>query len=139
MMDKVLTISTGIFAGLGITVSLVGVPSLLSSSDPLPSWNKLYNNGKKIAMTSILSGTISGIKLYRDSSDTSYLICAGLIFASGPFTAILIGPVNNQLFECKRDDQQVLPLIHKWNRLQWFRTLFGVSAFLYNVLYINSK
>ena len=138
-MDKALTVSAGIFAGLGISVSLVGVPSLLSSSDPLPSWNKLYDNGKNIAIASILCGTVSGIKLYLDSNDTSYLICAGLMFASAPFTGIFIRPVNNQLFQCKRDDRQILPLIHRWNRLQWFRTLFGVSAFLYDVLYINSK
>lgn len=137
MMDKVLTLSTGIFAGLGTTVTFVGVPSVLSSSDPLPVWNKLYDNGKIIAITSILAGTASGIKLYLDSNHVSYLICAGLMFASAPFTAFFIGPINNKLFKSKRDDPQILPLIHKWNRMQWFRTLFGVSAFVYKVLYIN--
>src|SRR6266487_3114468 len=133
-MEKVLTLSTGIFAGLGITISLVGVPSLLTSSDPLPSWSKLYNNGKYIALATTLPATVSGIKLYLDSNDISYLICAGLMFANVLFTGIFIMPVNNQLFACKRDDKkQIFPLIHTWNRLQWFRTFFGVSAFAYNV------
>ena len=139
IMDKILTISTGIYAGLGITLSLVGVPSILCSSDPLPSWNKLYNNGKDIALASTSCGTICAIKLYLDLNDISYLICGVLMFVPGPFTGIFIDPINKQLSKCKRGDREILPLIHRWNGLQWFCTVFGVSAFMYNVFCINSK
>jgi hypothetical protein len=136
-MDKLLRFSSGIFAGLGTTISLVSVPSILSSSDPLPSWKRLYNLGKNVALTTIVVSSGASIKCFLDSNDVNYLYCGAILLVVPIFTLIFIKPVNDQLFNCRNDDKQVIGLIQKWNRLQWIRTILGVSAFVFNLFQLK--
>lgn len=58
----ILTLSTGIFAGVGTTISLAAVPAILASSDPLPVWRNMYDNGKAMAMISIFVTNVAGVR-----------------------------------------------------------------------------
>lgn len=58
-------ISTGLFAGLGVSLNLAVIPAVSESNDQLPAFKLLYNNGKKIAIGTMLIATVSGIQFYR--------------------------------------------------------------------------
>ncbi|CAO3648008.1 unnamed protein product [Mucor hiemalis] len=128
-------ISNGLFSGLGISLSFVGVPAIKASRDPLPSFIKTYNNGHIVAIFNILVGTISNA-----TKENRFLYASILTFLSVPITAILIMPVNNQLFALQKlgddyDRVKVQALLTKWNKFQTLRTISGTAAFVINVLY----
>ncbi len=58
----ILTMSSGILAGMGSTLSLVAVPAILATSDPLPAWKQCYKNGKNISFSCMAVISISGIR-----------------------------------------------------------------------------
>ncbi|KAI9366227.1 hypothetical protein BD770DRAFT_375681 [Pilaira anomala] len=91
-------LANGIFAGLGVTLNCVGVPAIMASRDPLPSFIKTYNNASKIAISSILVGTAANAVCYYSTKRTKYLFVAVLTFFSAPFTVFFIAPVNKELF-----------------------------------------
>lgn len=133
-------ISNGVFAGLGISMNCVSVPAIMASKDPLPSFAKTYSNGAKVAVLNILIGTISNAVCYYKTKENRFLYASILTFLSIPITAILIAPVNNQLFALQKlgdnyDRAKVQALVAKWNRLQALRTITGTAAFIINVLY----
>lgn len=133
-------ISNGVFAGLGISMNCVAVPAIKASKDPLPSFVKTYSNGAKVAIVNILIGTISNAVCYYKTQENRFLYASILTFLSIPITAILIAPVNNQLFALQKlgddyDRAKVQALVAKWNQFQALRTLTGTTAFLINVLY----
>lgn len=133
-------ISNGLFSGLGISLSFVGVPAIKASRDPLPSFIKTYNNGHIVAIFNILVGTISNAVCYYKTKENRFLYASILTFLSVPITAILIVPVNNQLFALQKlgddyDRVKVQALLTKWNKFQTLRTISGTAAFVINVLY----
>lgn len=130
--------ANGVFAGLGLSGNFVNVPAIRASKDPLPVFYKTYNNGKIIAMASILVSTVSNSICYYRTKDVRFVYAAVLSFVSGPFTALFIAPVNNQLFALEDkplDARKVDTLVKKWNKFQYFRTATGVAAFVINISY----
>ena len=132
--------ANGVFTGLGLSMNFVSVPAIKASKDPLPSFVTTYNNAAKIAIISILTGTISHGICYYKTKQNKYLYASLLSFFSMPFTILAIAPVNNQLFALQKlgddyDRQKVHALINKWNTLQAFRTITGAAAFAITVLY----
>lgn len=95
-MEQALIFSTGIFSGVGTSLSLVVCPALVKSSDPLPAWLETYRNGKRLAMVTFLTTTVTGVKSYFDSGpstdtrDWRLLAVVGLSLAVIPYTVILM-------------------------------------------------
>jgi len=130
-------ISAGLFAGFGTGISCVVVPAVLASSDPLPTWQRLYNSGKKVAITLILTSTGAGVYHYYNTGNRLVLVSSALAFASGPWTGIMMKSTNDQLLSKTATDGETKPLIEKWGGLQLARTLFGVGAFVTAVVLLK--
>ncbi|KAG1174672.1 hypothetical protein G6F70_004664 [Rhizopus microsporus] len=131
-------LSTGLFSGMTAAVSTISVPSIKASKDPLPTFVTTYKQGAKFAITTILTATVSNGYCYYKTKDNKYLYAALLAFFSGPWTAFVIAPVNNQLFALQKDDSyninQVNQLVDKWAVLHSVRAIAGAAAFLVSVM-----
>lgn len=133
-------LANGIYAGLGLAVSLSSVPVLRVVPDPVPAWAITYKTGAKIAISSILLSSTAHFYLYYRTKDTRALVAGVLTFVSGPFTLIFMKPINDKLLAMNdnatviRDKIESNQLLEKWTKLQWFRTIAGSSAFIYAVI-----
>jgi hypothetical protein len=133
-------VATGVFTGMALTMNLVSVPAIKASKDPLPSFVVTYSNASKIAITSIVIGTVSNALSYYRTEKREFLYAAILTFVSIPITVFAIAPVNNQLFAMQKlgddyDRKKVHALVNKWSKLHSLRFLATASAFLINILY----
>jgi hypothetical protein len=130
-------LTNGIFAGMGLTISLSSVPAINDSNDKLTVWRRTYLNSSKIAITNILISSGCHAFLYYYTGNMMHVYAGILSFASAPFTFLFIAPVNNRLFELYDKDGEkepdVQPLVNRWSTMQWFRTIFGLSAFMLNI------
>ncbi|CAL8074069.1 unnamed protein product [Orchesella dallaii] len=145
--NAVCLVTSGLMAGLGTTISIVAVPSIKATSDPLPSWKRLYKNGSKCAISMILTTTGLAIKCFLKTEDNRYLLMAGTSVIIIPYTILLMKPTNDALFAIKdnkyREDEEeetkVRKLITKWDKLQYGRTALGLLAFCINVWIVCKK
>lgn len=134
-------LANGVFTGLGVCMNFISVPAIRATKDPLPSFIVTYSNAAKVAVVSIIVGTVSNGICYYKTQEKSFLYASILSFVSMPFTIFCIAPVNNQLFLLQKTDgdnydrKKVQELMTKWNRLQAFRTVTGAAAFIINILY----
>ncbi|OZJ06342.1 hypothetical protein BZG36_00670 [Bifiguratus adelaidae] len=137
---RVALAGTGLFAGIGLTVSYVGVPTVKATSDPLPSFLVLYTRGSHIAITTILVSTFAGLLEYYETHQPKYLYGALLSFVSAPITAIFIMPLNKRLSNLSRekgdtyDRALVQGLVDKWASLQRLRAIAGALAFIVQLM-----
>jgi uncharacterized membrane protein len=132
--------ANGIFSGIAVTLNFVCVPAIKASKDPLPSFITTFNNASKMAVFSALVGTAANAVCYYRTNDTRFIHSALLSFSSFPFTVFFLHPVNLQLFALQKDGddydtKKAKNLVTKWNKLQHFRTITGLAAFLINILY----
>jgi hypothetical protein len=57
-----LTLSSGLLAGMGTTISFVGVPAILSAKEAAPVWKAVYSRGKNIALVTIATSTVTSLR-----------------------------------------------------------------------------
>jgi hypothetical protein len=141
------TLSSGLLAGMGSTLTLIAVPAIKASNDPLPSWKMLYKTGSKFAISNIIITTAAGIQCFLKTEDVRYALMSGLSFAIIPYTLLFMKPTNDSLFAIddnlsrtnKEDESRVRKLIAKWDKLQYGRTILGLSAFFVNVMILYKK
>ena len=137
LSERLLTLSSGIFAGFGVTLHLVCVPAIRSSANPLSVLMTTFNRGKKTAFTCMAVSTLASVNCYLNSNDKRFLYVSGLMFAGiFAFTEIVMKPTLDQLYRSSNDDKQVPQLIEKWAQLQYVKTALIVSAFILNLYLI---
>ncbi|ORY90471.1 hypothetical protein BCR43DRAFT_499360 [Syncephalastrum racemosum] len=133
-------LANGIFAGMGLAISLSSVPVLRVVPDPVPAWATTYKTGASIAIPAIFLSSAAHFYLYYRTKDTRSLVAGLLSAVSGPYTLIVMKPTNDKLLEMNdnatmiRDKIQSNQLIQKWTKLQWFRCIAGSAAFVYAVI-----
>ncbi|KXN66762.1 hypothetical protein CONCODRAFT_11326 [Conidiobolus coronatus NRRL 28638] len=131
----------GIFAGTSVTISLSSVPAIKECNDKLNFWHRAYSNSTKIAVTNILISSFSHVLLYYSTGNTLHLYAGFLSFVSVPFTCIFISPIDIKLLALRdkhdSNDRSLELLLSKWCNLQLFRTIFGLSAFMFNIYIQN--
>ncbi|CAO3632813.1 unnamed protein product [Cunninghamella echinulata] len=120
-------VSNGIFAGLGLCMNLVSVPSLRATSDPLPAFKTVYDRGSKIAILNILIATGSHFYIYYKTRNIRSLWCGVFTSFSIPFTIFFMKPINDRLFALhsirSKDNNTAYELISRWDNRQWLRTV----------------
>ncbi|KAI8099103.1 uncharacterized protein BX664DRAFT_320392 [Halteromyces radiatus] len=132
-------VANGIFAGLGLSMNGVSVPTMRATKDPLPVFTTTYKNGSKIAIASIVISSVCHFYIYHQTNNKHALWCGILSFVSFPFTIQFMRPINNELFaladQNSTDTKKIDTLVTSWDHHQWFRTMAGLSALMINVFY----
>jgi len=122
--------STGAFSGMALTCTLLGMPAIRSTSDPLPAWRKFYENGKDFSIATTLVAVGSGIYNYSQTKNQIFLVSAGLQFLVMPFTIFVMLPGIKRLYQLdKKQDAEVRSEIEAWNQLHYVRIFLGLAAF----------
>jgi len=134
-LSRVLTLSTGIFAGMNLGISCVVVPGILESNDPLPVWKMVYKGASKIAVASLLTSattaTLCFVKNGMGSGSAGFLATGILSFSIIPYTLLMMKPVNDHLFSLnpKEEPKNVKEIVRQWDKLHWVRTIVGILVF----------
>lgn len=141
---SLLLASSGLLAGLGTSISFVSVPAILASSDPLPVWKMTYKRGMKIALSTTIVTTLTGIVLYIKKEDLGYLLVSGLASCIPAFTFFGMLSTNKALFALEDGDRvannkEIRVLVKKWDKLQYVRTFLGLGAFFATIAVVVKK
>jgi hypothetical protein len=124
-------LSTGLFSGMALSVSLMGVPAIRKTSDPLPAWKAFYENGAKFAVSTVLTTAVAGSYNFYETGNRAFLLSTALHLTIIPITIFAMGAGIKRLYQLDtRADSEIRKEIEKWAGLHWIRTFFGVSAFL---------
>ncbi|ORY99387.1 hypothetical protein BCR43DRAFT_489198 [Syncephalastrum racemosum] len=133
-------LANGIFAGLGLAVSLSSAKVLRVVPDPLTAWATTFKTAGSLAVPSVLLSSAAHFFLYYRTKDTRSLVAGLLSLVSMPYTLIFMQPTNDKLLEIfnntttVRDKVQTNQLVQKWINLQWFRCIAGSTAFIYAII-----
>jgi hypothetical protein len=140
-----LIMSTGLFTGMATSITLVMMPALRQSKNPLPIWYKVYDGGKMFGITTVLVSMSSALAKYYLHGDKMALVAAGLHMGIMPATAMMM-PNMDKLYamECSKDAiptaealEEARQGIEKWGRHHYFRIFFGASAFVVAVTLVK--
>lgn len=134
LMQILATLSTGLFAGAAIYISLVEHPvrSILSTRAAATQWAPSYKRATwmqaPLAIVGLLAGTLSWIL----DGGLGWLIGAVLIGSVVPITFKIIMPTNQRLLEPGRDldSSETRALLDKWGQLHLIRSGLSLLAFL---------
>ena len=123
---------------MGTCINFAGVPAIQNSHDPLPAWRMLYARGKKFALISIATTSVTALTIFYKKGDLRYLTCAGLSLLIIPYTLKFMKPTNDALFELKDSNPEetrktAKRLITTWSGLQWVRTVLSISVFVIGI------
>ena len=136
-VHPVAAIANGIFAGLGLSINFVIIPTLRAVGHPVAGWATTYKYGSKIAISCIFISSAMHFYTYYLTGERRSLYCGIASFVSGPYTGIFMLGTNNLLHAAganpSHDKKQVIQLIEKWNKLQYFRTIAGTVALILTV------
>ncbi|KAL0095804.1 hypothetical protein J3Q64DRAFT_1710891 [Phycomyces blakesleeanus] len=152
-------IGSGIYAGLGMSVDMLSVPSIKVAANPTSVFRQVYKGGAKLALSSIIISSGAYFYHYYKTRESRSLYLGLLILSNAPYTKFFIMPTNNRLFAL--DDavshdiktnhstavspasltsiyktEQALALLNKWSKVQLYRTASGLVAFVVGILYI---
>jgi hypothetical protein len=131
-----LTLSSGLFAGIATGITLVEVPArneIENGKDRLTEWRESFLRAAKIqASLSVISGCI-GIPMGIYARDILMFTSGTIMLAMMPYTLIWLMPVNYRLLDTTIDpsSQECLDLQEKWARLHLVRTISGICAFVF--------
>ncbi|KAG2218224.1 hypothetical protein INT45_000766 [Circinella minor] len=129
--------ANGIFVGLGLSMNFVSVPTLRAVGHPVAGWATTYKYGSKIAVSCILISSAMHFYTYYLTGERRSFYCGIASFISGPYTVMIMSPTNNLLLAANanpsHDKKQVVQLIEKWNKFQYFRTIAGTVALVLTV------
>ena len=128
------TVSTGLFAGAAIYISLVEHPvrALLDTGAAATQWAPSYKRATwmqaPLALIGLLTGTLAGIL----GGEVGWIVGALLIGSVVPVTFKIIVPTNHQLLEPGRDinSDETRTLLNRWGRLHLIRSALSFVAFV---------
>lgn len=134
LMQILATLSTGLFAGAAIYISLVEHPvrTILDTRTAATQWAPSYKRATwmqaPLAIVGLLAGTLSWIL----HGGLGWLIGAVLIGSVVPITFKIIMPTNHRLLEPGRnlDSSETRALLDKWGQLHLIRSGLSLLAFL---------
>ncbi len=134
LMQILAILSTGLFAGAAIYISLVEHPvrSILNTRAAATQWAPSYKRATwmqaPLAIVGLLAGTLSWIL----GGGLGWLIGAVLIGSVVPITFKIIMPTNQRLLEPGRDldSSETRALLNKWGQLHLIRSGLSLLAFL---------
>ena len=134
LLQETATLSTGLFAGAALYISLVEHPvrSILATEAAARQWAPSYKRATWMQAPLALVGLLTGVSACVAGAGVGWLIAALLIGLVVPLTFKMIMPTNHKLLEPGRDlsSAETRELLDRWGQLHWIRTGLSVVAFL---------
>lgn len=134
LLDLVALLSTGLFAGAALYVSLVEHPARTECGPAvaLTEFRPSYRRGALLQATLAAVGCLAGVAAWARGGGTTMLISGLLLAAVITFTLVVILPTNKRLLDTALDSRspEAVTLLARWGRLHAVRTAAGVLAFL---------
>ena len=134
LFEMLATLSSGLFAGAAVYVTLVEHPArmecgpLLAVTEFAPS----YRRGALMQGALGAIGFLSAAAAWLLGSSLRWLIGGVLLGAVIPFTLIVIFPTNKRLLDSSlhKNSESASKLLIQWGRLHAVRTVLGLVSFL---------
>jgi len=128
----VAVLAAALFAGAAVYVSLVEHPARMECGAELAAteFGPSYRRGAVMQASLAILGTVAGLGRFAAGGGPLWLWGGLAIFASVPFTLVVIFPTNKRLLEPGRDRRSVetRALLVRWGRLHAVRTLLGLAS-----------
>lgn len=134
LLDLVALLSTGLFAGAALYVSLVEHPARLEGGPALAvtEFRPSYRRGAVMQASLAAVGCLTGVAAGALGGGVAMLVAGLLLGAVIAFTLVVIRPTNQHLLEPALDSRsaEAATLLARWGRLHAVRTGAGALAFL---------
>ena len=132
-MQFVATVSSGLFAGAALYITVVEHPvrTLLDTRAAASQWAPSYQRATWMQAPLAILGLLSGVGASLLGGGLGWLVAALIIGAVVPITFKIIMPTNQQLLEPDRDlsSTETRALLNRWGRLHALRTVMSLLAF----------
>jgi Domain of unknown function (DUF1772) len=133
MLQTLALLSTGLFAGAAIYISLVEHPvrTILDTQAAATQWAPSYQRATWMQAPLAIVGLLTGALACFLDGGIGWLIGALLVGSIVPVTFIAIMPTNQRLLEPGRDltSPETRALLDKWGRLHLIRSGLSMLAF----------
>ena len=134
ILQTLAILSTGLFAGAAIYISLVEHPvrSILETQAAATQWAPSYKRATWLQAPLAIVGLLAGILACFLGGGIGWLIGALLIGAVVPVTFKIIMPTNHLLLEPGRNlnSPETRDLLDRWGRLHLIRSGLSMVAFV---------
>jgi hypothetical protein len=124
--------STTLFALWALYVSIIEHPARMSAgpSVALAQWRPSYARAApwqaSAAAVSLASGALATVA----TREWHWLLAGALVGLAIPFTLVTIMPTNRRLHDPSLNLGEAAPLLERWGRLHWVRSILGLLALL---------
>jgi len=139
ILELVALLSTGLFAGAAIYISLVEHPARLECGPALgvAVFGPSYRRAAVMQASLAVVGCLAAVAASAQGSATAVLVAGLLLGAVVPFTLIVIMPTNKRLLNpaLDRGSPEAAELLVRWGRLHAVRSVSSGVAFLLLVLH----
>jgi len=134
LLGLIALISTGLFAGAALYVTLVEHPARLECGPAaaVTVFGPSYRRGALMQATLAAVGCVAGVAAWAREGGTTALVAGLLLGAIIAFTLIAILPTNKRLLDptLARDSAEATKLLTRWGWLHAVRTAASGFAFL---------
>ena len=128
----VATLSSTLFAGAAIYISLVEHPARMGCSTETAAtvWAPSYKRATLMQAPLALVGALGAAASWYLGGGMMWLIGAGIILSVVPFTLLVIAPTNQKLLEPSRDlsSNETRTLLEHWGALHAVRSIVSLAA-----------
>ena len=133
IVGNLATLTTGVFAGAAVYVSLVEHPARMTgdTAHALLQWWPSYQRATMMQASLAAAGTaLAALAWYATGAGVwlAGAICLGSVI---PYTLLVMMPVNAKLKSDSLDPsgEEAKALLERWGRLHAFRSFLGLVAF----------
>jgi uncharacterized membrane protein len=134
LLDLIALLSTGLFAGAALYVTLVEHPARLQCgiAAAVTEFGPSYRRAAVLQASLAAVGGLAGVAAWSRGHGPATLIAGLLLVAIIAFTLIVILPTNKRLLDPTLDpgSAEAATLLARWGHLHAVRTVAGAVAFL---------
>jgi hypothetical protein len=128
----VATLTTGLFAGGALYVTLAEHPARLAAGAGagLRQWRPSYQRAARVQAPLAIIAALAALACWADGGGGAWLVTALAMGAIVIFTLVAIAPVNRALRDERLGDSAAaLALLERWGALHAVRTIVSLAAF----------
>lgn len=130
-------LSSGLFCGVALYVSLIEHPMRMQAMGEMvvKAFVFSYKRAAPLQASLALIASVAGFLLWQKAGDMKWLVGAGCFAFIILYTFVAIMPTNRKLLASPAPKfHQAHPLLVKWGRLHWLRTILSLAGFACFVL-----
>ncbi len=142
-LQVVTLLSTGIFAGAALYVSLVGHPARTQCGVETATTKFHPNYRRAVALQAPMAamGCVGAMLLCGDRESWLWLPVAVALGSVIPLTLLMIVPTNNKLLDPSLDrrSDKAEKLLVRWSWMHGIRTALGIGSFIVVLVSLGTK